>query len=132
MANIFYLWYMLLEDFYTVRALTQLDTQKYTAAITLNKLHPIFKGHFPDQPVTPGVCMMQIVKELTEQVLERSLFMYKSSNVKFMALINPEIHQDLKLEIDISGSDESDYKVKNVTYFEDTVALKLSCTFKVK
>lgn len=123
---------MLLKDFYTVRSLKALDTQKYTAEITLNKHHAIFRGHFPDQPVTPGVCMMQIVKELTEQLLRRPLFMYKSSNVKFMALINPEIHQDLRLEIDISGSDESDYKVKNVTYFEETVALKLACTFKTK
>lgn len=123
---------MLLEDFYTLLDLKQVDTQKYDAVIRLNKHHLIFKGHFPDQPVTPGVCMMQIIKELVEQVLERSLFMYKSSNVKFTALINPEVHPDLRLEIDISGSDESDYKVKNVTYFEDTVALKLVCTFKVK
>lgn len=76
--------------------------------------------------------MMQIVKELSEQILERKLFMYKSSNVKFMALINPEVNTDLRLEIDILGSDASDYKVKNVTYFEDTVALKLTCTFRVR
>ncbi|MBL1409725.1 hotdog family protein [Sphingobacterium faecale] len=123
---------MLLQDFYSVQTLKQLDEQKYSADITLNKDHAIFKGHFPDKPVTPGVCMMQIVKELSEQVLQRKLFMYKSSNVKFMALINPEVNADLRLELDFSGSDESDYKVKNTTYFEDTVALKLVCTFKVK
>lgn len=123
---------MLLQDFYTVRTLKDLGEQKYIVDVALNKHHAIFKGHFPDQPVTPGVCMMQIIKELSEQVLERKLFMYKSSNVKFMALINPEVNADLRLEIDISGSDESDYKVKNVTYFEDTVALKLICTFRVK
>lgn len=130
--KVFYLWAMLLKDFYTIRTLEQLDEQKYIAGITLNKQHDIFKGHFPDQPVTPGVCMMQIVKELSEQILERKLFMYKSSNVKFMALINPEVNTDLRLEIDILGSDASDYKVKNVTYFEDTVALKLTCTFRVR
>lgn len=123
---------MLLQNFYTVQTLEQLEGQKYTAGITLNKHHVIFEGHFPGQPVTPGVCMIQIVKELSEKVLEKKLFMYKSSNVKFMALINPEINSSLRLEIDISGSDESDYKVKNVTYFEDTIALKLACTFRVK
>lgn len=123
---------MLLQDFYTVHRLTKLEGQKYIADITLNRYHAIFKGHFPDQPVTPGVCMMQIVKELSEGLLNRELFMYKSSNVKFMALINPEVNPDLRLEIDISGTEESDYKVRNVTYFEDTVALKLSCTFRVK
>lgn len=122
---------MLLKDFYEVKELNAVDAGRYEAYIKLNKTHEIFKGHFPDNPVTPGVCMMQIIKELVEQVLQRKLMMIKSSNVKFMALINPEINADLKLEIDISGSDESDYKVKNITYFDETVALKLVSTYKV-
>lgn len=123
---------MLLQDFYTLRALEQVEDQKYIAHITLNKGHAIFEGHFPNHPVTPGVCMMQIIKELTESVVKRPLFMHKASNVKFMALINPEINPDLKLELDISGSEESEYKVKNVTYFDDTIALKLVSTYRLK
>jgi len=120
---------MLLQNFYTVHTLEQLDAQRYVAHIILNKDHAIFKGHFPDHPVTPGVCMMQVIKELTETVLSKKLRMLRSSNVKFMALINPETHANLKLEIDISTTAESEYKVKNVTYFDDTVALKLVSTF---
>ncbi|WP_140937276.1 hotdog family protein [Sphingobacterium lumbrici] len=123
---------MLLQDFYTLRALEQIDNQKYIACITLNKDHDIFKGHFPNHPVTPGVCMIQIIKELTESIVEKPLFMHKASNVKFMALINPEINPDLKLELDISGSGESEYKVKNISYFDDTVALKLVSTYRLK
>ncbi|TJZ61911.1 3-hydroxyacyl-ACP dehydratase [Sphingobacterium olei] len=123
---------MLLQDFYTLRALEQIDDQKYIACITLNKNHDIFKGHFPNHPVTPGVCMIQIIKELTESIVEKPLFMHKASNVKFMALINPEINPDLKLELDISGSGESEYKVKNVSYFDNTVALKLISTYRLK
>ncbi|GGH07712.1 3-hydroxyacyl-ACP dehydratase [Sphingobacterium alkalisoli] len=123
---------MLLQDFYILRSLEQIDDQRYIVKITLNKDHDIFKGHFPDNPVTPGVCMIQIIKELTEGIVEKPLFMHKASNVKFMALINPEINPDLKLELDISGSGESEYKVKNVTYFDDTVALKLVSTYRLK
>jgi len=123
---------MLLQDFYILRYLEQIDDQRYIAKITLNKDHDIFKGHFPDNPVTPGVCMIQIIKELTEGIVEKPLFMHKASNVKFMALINPEINPDLKLELDISGSGESEYKVKNVSYFDDTVALKLVSTYRLK
>lgn len=122
---------MLLKDFYTVERLQQQELQKYIVDIKLNKEHDIFKGHFPDHPVTPGVCMMQIVKELTERIVGKSLFMYKASNIKFMALINPEINSSLKLELDISTSEESEYKVKNITYFDDTVALKLVNTYRV-
>lgn len=120
---------MLLKDFYTVNSL-ETEENKTTANITINKDHKIFKGHFPDNPVTPGVCMMQIIKELTEGIVNKKLFMQSSSNVKFMAIINPDKTPDLVLTLDISET-ENGYKVKNVTTFEETVALKLSSSYKV-
>lgn len=119
---------MLLQDFYIVNHLDVTDN-KALAKITINKNHDVFKGHFPDNPVTPGVCMMQIIKEITEGIVEKSLFMQAASNVKFMAIINPEKTPDLELDLDISETEDG-YKVKNVTRFNDTVALKLSTTFK--
>lgn len=120
---------MLLKDFYKVNSLNKIEEGKYEAFISLNKDHDIFKGHFPGNPVTPGVCMMQIIKELSQEIADSSLFMVSSSNVKFMALINPEVNPDLKLELEISGTPETELKVKNTTYFEETVALKLSNTY---
>lgn len=121
---------MLLKDFYTVEKLENVSEGKYAAVITLNNQHDIFKGHFPGNPVTPGVCMMQIIKELSQEIVGSSLFMISSSNVKFMALINPEINPVLKLELEISGDLASEIKVKNTTVFEETVALKLTNTYK--
>jgi len=123
---------MLLKDFYKIISLSQVGEQNYCAHIRLNSGHAIFKGHFPDHPVTPGVCMMQIVKELTEQILGINLQLQRSSNVKFMALINPEINADLKLDLEISTTEESVYKVKNITYMQDTVALKLVNNYTIK
>jgi 3-hydroxyacyl-[acyl-carrier-protein] dehydratase len=120
---------MLLKDFYKVNTLETVEN-KTTATITINKKHDVFKGHFPGNPVTPGVCMMQIIKELTESVVSKKLFMTSSSNVKFMAIINPEETPDLELSIVISETEEG-YKIKNVSKFNDTVALKLSANYKV-
>ncbi|WP_270088652.1 hypothetical protein [Sphingobacterium sp. SYP-B4668] len=121
---------MLLTDFYRLDSLTQIDAQKHVAKIRLNKDNDIFKGHFPDNPVTPGVCMMQIIKEIVEQIVEQTLFMEQSSNVKFMAIINPEINPELILDIDIKGDADIGYQVKNTSRFGETVALKLSLNFK--
>ncbi|MCX7548911.1 3-hydroxyacyl-ACP dehydratase [Xanthomarina sp. F1114] len=120
---------MLLKDFYKINTLTVTENLA-TAKITINKNHKVFKGHFPGNPVTPGVCMMQIIKELTEQILDKKLFMESSSNVKFMAIINPEKTPDLVLELNIIETD-SGYRVKNSTTFDDTVALKLTNNYKV-
>jgi len=74
--------------------------------------------------------MMQIIKELTEEIVGSSLFMQSLSNVKFMALINPDATPDLRLELNIAQLEDNLVKVKNTTYFNDTVALKLASTYK--
>jgi 3-hydroxyacyl-[acyl-carrier-protein] dehydratase len=121
---------MLLKDFYTVISLENTADSKYKAVILINEKHEVFKGHFPGNPIMPGVCMMQIIKELTEQITGSSLFMQSLSNVKFMALINPFITPELRLELDVVTTDEGLIKVKNVSYFDETIALKLSSVYR--
>lgn len=120
----------LLTDLYKLDDLTVVDTSA-TAKITINKDHIIFKGHFPDNPVMPGVCMMQIIKEITEKITDKKLFMQSASNIKFMAIINPFKTPKLELQLEIIETDEG-YKVKNASKFEDTVALKSTSNFIVK
>lgn len=118
----------LLNDFYKVQQLTQNEGGNHTATVLLNAGHDIFKGHFPGNPVTPGVCMMQIIKELTQQITGEKLMMKQATNVKFMALINPETNPELKIELEVKDNGDA-VSVKNTTCFGDTVALKLSCNF---
>lgn len=121
---------MLLKDFYKVISIENTVENKYAVLIEINAAHEVFKGHFPDNPIMPGVCMMQIIKEITEQISKNSLFMQSLSNVKFMALINPFNNPELRLELEILTTDNDLIKVKNVTYFDQTVALKLSSTYR--
>ncbi|WP_291286412.1 3-hydroxyacyl-ACP dehydratase [Flavobacterium sp.] len=121
---------MVLKDFYTVLSEEKTGDSKYTIAILVNEKHEVFKGHFPGNPIMPGVCMIQIIKELTESITKSTLMIQTLSNVKFMALINPEINPELRLELDIVTTEEDLVKVKNTTYFNDTVALKLSNVYK--
>jgi 3-hydroxyacyl-[acyl-carrier-protein] dehydratase len=119
----------ILTDFYTLQSYDQSENGSFTAHISLNKDHDIFKGHFPGNPVTPGVCMMQIVKELSEEFTGLKLFLKTASNVKFMAIINPFETPDLTLKLDISQTEE-EVKVKNTTSFGETIALKMSVNYQ--
>jgi len=119
----------ILTNFYTVQSIDRTENGNFTARIVLNKEHDIFKGHFPGNPVTPGVCMMQIVKELTEECMGTQLFLKSASNVKFMAIINPFETPELTLQLDVTEH-EQDIKVKNVTAFGETIALKMSVHYQ--
>lgn len=121
---------MLLKDFYKITALENTAESKYKVVIFINADHSIFKGHFPDKPTMPGVCMLQIIKELTEQITNTSLFLQTVSTVKFTALINPFETPELLLELDIATTEDNLVKVKNVSYFGETMALKLSNVYR--
>lgn len=120
---------MLIEGLYTIKDYAY-DQDTASATIRLNKEHAIFNGHFPGNPVMPGVCMIQIIKELTEKATGKPLFLKVTSNIKFMAIINPEENDTLHLILNISIN-EREVKVKNTTTFKDTLALKLSATFQI-
>jgi len=63
---------MLIKNLYKIESF-HYKNQQLKAEIFINKEHEIFKGHFPNNPVMPGVCMIQIIKELTEKEIKFSL-----------------------------------------------------------
>ncbi len=120
---------MLIKDLYTITEFER-TANELNAVVFLNKEHEIFKGHFPGNPVMPGVCMIQIIKELTEKAVGKELFLSVSSNIKFMAIINPELNPTLKLNL-VLEENPGEIKIKNTVFFDETLALKLSATFKI-
>jgi 3-hydroxyacyl-[acyl-carrier-protein] dehydratase len=121
---------MLDAGFYTVLEQHNNDNT-IQAKVELNPTHEIFKGHFPNNPVTPGVCMLQIFKDLVEHQVEQTLMISECSNVKFMAIINPEIHPLLDLSISYTLVDDAFYKIKATAVFDTTTAIKLNIVLKI-
>lgn len=57
--------------------------------ISLLKECPIYRAHFPGQPITPGVCIVQIAQELLGQVVGHTLEISEVKNVKFLHVLSP-------------------------------------------
>jgi 3-hydroxyacyl-[acyl-carrier-protein] dehydratase len=64
--------------------------------IRLQPDHTIYKAHFPGEPITPGVCVIQIAKELLEEHLQRPLAIKAVKNVKFLAVVSPLQHPQVR------------------------------------
>ncbi len=80
----------LLEDFYTETNSTALGIENtFGATVTLNPSHKIYKGHFPEIPVAPGVTLIQMLQEILVKKINQSLTLKEGSNIKFLAMINP-------------------------------------------
>jgi len=96
---------MLLNHFFTFTEL-QTEGNIVKANIKLNPAHPIFKGHFPGQPIVPGVCMMQMVKEVVEAHINKKTRLVKASDLKFLSFIYPDQDKLLQLEVKINTEEE--------------------------
>ncbi len=118
---------MLLKDFYSVIKSTQ-NEEEFTSIIKINKEHPLYKGHFPDRPVTPGVILMQLFKEEAERRCKCELQLVTASNVKFMAVVDPNLCDLLTLQSTISAEDGI-FKLKGIAKQNDTISLKISATY---
>lgn len=86
-----------MNDFYTLSDIVA-GENKWEGKIAFNAAHAIFKGHFPGQPVVPGVCMMQIVKEVLEFAMNKKIQIQQAGQVKFLQLITPDITPVIHLE----------------------------------
>lgn len=109
---------MLLNDFYTL-ATQDFSSEKLQATLVFNRSHKIFDGHFPGLPVVPGVCMMQIVREVTALAVARKLRIATGDNLKFMAVINPDEQKEVSLTVTYRA-EGSVYHV-NATLYAGTV-----------
>jgi 3-hydroxyacyl-[acyl-carrier-protein] dehydratase len=98
---------ILLNDFFTINDKVSSETEIW-AELRINANHKIFEGHFPNQPVVPGVCMMQMIKEILEQVIGKETKLVQASDMKFLAVINPVennlVHASIKYTADESGA----------------------------
>ena len=66
---------------------------------------PVYQGHFPGEPISPGVCNIQMVRELAEKVAGHRLFMNHIKQVRLTTLITPLIHSRLDVTIALTESD---------------------------
>jgi 3-hydroxyacyl-[acyl-carrier-protein] dehydratase len=118
----------LLNDFYTIENQTFLSDGKITATILFNANHPIFKGHFEQMPVVPGVCQTQLIKEILQEEIDKNLVLSKGTNIKFMAMIIPQQHPKVSVEITYK-SENSVYSVDAKLFFDTIIFTKFKGEF---
>jgi 3-hydroxyacyl-[acyl-carrier-protein] dehydratase len=105
---------MLLNSFFKITDIQQ--DEKYTVSIELNPDHEVYKGHFPGNPIAPGVCLTQMVKETVEHITKKNLIMVTGDNLKFMAILNPEVNPKVVMTLSIKTKEDGNLQAdSNVT-----------------
>src|ERR1700755_2661046 len=119
---------MLMGSFFTIADKTTTD-KTVVATLDINALHKIFEGHFPGQPVVPGVCMMQMIKELVEAETKTKLQLRKADHLKFLAVINPIENPTIVAEFSYDNNEAGDINVTGKLYKNEVTFLKFKGSF---
>jgi 3-hydroxyacyl-[acyl-carrier-protein] dehydratase len=120
---------MLLNELFTIREHVS-GSETMSAVISIDPDHRIFGGHFPGMPVMPGVCMLQMIKDVFESARKTRYRITDARSIKFLAVLNPaeqstvdaliRYTEDPSGGIHLEGSLSSD----SVVYFKLIAALR--------
>jgi 3-hydroxyacyl-[acyl-carrier-protein] dehydratase len=121
---------MLLGDFFTVGSI-QKEGNSVNAMLELNTAHAIFNGHFPGQPVVPGACLLQMVKEIMQIVAGGYVQLIKAHQLKFISLIDPAKYSTLEMKLTHSTSENGEVTVSVTLSNNNTVCFKFSGVFQL-
>ncbi len=103
-----------------------------TFRVALDPDHVIYTGHFPGNPVVPGVCQIQMIREGLESSLGTNLRLTAADPIKFLHLIRPAEHPELTVECKIRQRETSDIECSAVISDEETIFLKFRGTLCTK
>lgn len=120
---------MLLKDFYSVGSSVKNGPDCCTE-IKINKHHHLYKGHFPNRPVTPGVILMQLFKEEAERLSSFSLQLENASNVKFTAVVDPNEDENFKIFSTIDVNPDT-VVLKGTAEHKNAIALKINAVYRI-
>ncbi|MEQ8304681.1 MAG: hydroxymyristoyl-ACP dehydratase [Cyclobacteriaceae bacterium] len=108
-------------------AITKDSPHLIEAKISIDAGHSIFEGHFPGQPIVPGVCMVQMMKEIIEEQRQIKLDMIEADNIKFLSVwvpaIYPEVFASISLNVD------NGLRADGVLFAGEITFLKLKASF---
>lgn len=87
----------------------------------------VFKGHFPDNPVFPGVLLMGLTHQFAKQSISDSVELVKVNRHRFSGMVTPGDEMHIKLTIKPAG--DMEYLVSSIVSVEDNVVAKGKFTF---
>lgn len=117
----------LLNDFFQIVALD--SGEEIVGEVQMNPAHSIYHAHFPGNPITPGVCLVQMSTEILEMAINRRLQLKTAIKIKFRKPMGPSVRPTFifqKLKVS-----EQQVSVQVTVEDQDTQYAKMNLMYNV-
>lgn len=93
------------------------DMSKIATSIKVEDTSPWFSGHFPGNPVFPGIAQLQLVADLIRASGTDTMHLSSISRVKFRKVVKP----GEKLDIEVVSGNRKNYYLFTITSGDEAV-----------
>jgi len=100
-------------------------------SFALNENSNVFKGHFPNQPILPGVIMIEITKRAAQLALEAELILVSAGNFKFLKMVDPSVISNAVLGFEVIEKEDA-WRVKAQIKANEEIYFKADALYKLK
>ncbi|HPV88549.1 MAG TPA: hypothetical protein PKU85_04995 [Bacteroidales bacterium] len=119
----------MLKDLFIIESIVEEEDGVFLATAGINAVHPLFKGHFPQVPVLPGVCSLYLIRECTGRFLDSRLRYISIDSCKFTEMVNPLRNELIRIWAKTDTFSEG-IKIKAVMHYGTRPVLKLQAVVK--
>jgi len=75
---------------YVLKDLKSSDSKELRVEVQVPRDSPWFSGHFPEEPILPGIAQLGMVFDAIKQSSDRNLIISSVSRVRFKQIIRPD------------------------------------------
>ena len=121
----------LLNDFFSIKEKNG-NENEWVYRLSLNAGHSIYQAHFQENPITPGACIMQMLKELAEVHFSTLYFIRSIKNVKFLIAINPIEYKYIDVNLSTEVKENGVLSIAAVIKYDKAVFCKANLVLEPK
>ncbi|MBR2618050.1 MAG: hypothetical protein IKC81_01925 [Paludibacteraceae bacterium] len=86
---------------------------------------PVYKGHFPEKAIAPGVCNIEMIKSCAEVVVGTPLLLSYIAQCRLTALVTPEQYPLLQLHLQLVSIETGWKLIAKLMSTTDEVCMEL-------
>lgn len=101
----------MIDDYFTILRCSPDSRLKGKVRVRLNPDCTVYAGHFPSEPVSPGVCNIEMVRQCAELIHNHTLRINSIKQCRLTTLMTPLLHPQADVNIDMQAKEEGSYRL---------------------
>jgi len=108
----------------------QQNDNELLAMVSLNEKNELFEGHFPNNPIMPGVLNIEILEKILDEKLKKQI--KQINQIKFLKPVVPNQNEPLEYKLEVSIKPENRTIVSVIGTIKDDVFVKIQLEIEPK